>query len=359
MANINDIVNVNITIDSPASDPISYSRMLIVTDLPTGTPTATMPEVLAITSAADLVDYGYIVTSPAYKAAAVAFAQDPMPDLVYVTARQMTDDQEPEVEEIETTLNRAKNTGDWYGFVIAGQDSLSAANVISAATWAETNMRMFGYSWTAGELVTDISAYNRTFAIYAGNATEADGNTYMAVAWMAKCFGYDNGSETWAFKTLALANPSSLTNAETTVFKAENVNYYQTYAGRNLTMNGVVGSGEWIDIIRFRDWLVNQITVRFVNFFATNTKVAFTDAGITGVQNVIESILQQGQAMGGISPSTFDDDGNEIPGYTIKVPLARNVSASDKKQRRLTNVSFSATLAGAIHFVRITGRLTY
>ena len=124
-------------------------------------------------------------------------------------------------------------------------------------------------------------------------------------------------------------------------------------------MNGVVGSGEWIDIIRFRDWLVNQITVRFVNFFATNTKVAFMDAGITGVQNVLESILQQGQAMGGIAPSSFDDDGVETPGYTISVPLARNVSASDKRQRRLTNVTFTATLAGAIHFVRITGRLTY
>ncbi len=46
-------------------------------------------------------------------------------------------------------------------------------------------------------------------------------------------------------------------------------------------------------------------------------------------------------------------------GYTITVPLASEVSASDKKNRKLSGVSFTARLAGAIHETQIKGTLVY
>jgi hypothetical protein len=42
-------------------------------------------------------------------------------------------------------------------------------------------------------------------------------------------------------------------------------------------------------------------------------------------------------------------------GWTVSVPKAANVSALDKSSRTLRNVYFSATYAGALHRVIISG----
>lgn len=66
-----------------------------------------------------------------------------------------------------------------------------------------------------------------------------------------------------------------------------------------------------------------------------------------------------GQQAGGIAPTEYDEDQNEIPGYVTKVPLAANLTAVQKASRKLKGVSFQARIAGAIHMVEINGNLTY
>ena len=138
-----------------------------------------------------------------------------------------------------------------------------------------------------------------------------------------------------------------------------NLNYFITVGNKNITMNGKVVGDEWADIIRFRDWLKNDMQVRVVNLFITRPKVPYTDSGISLVQNQMIASLKAGQDAGGIAEEEFDEDGNSIPGYTTSVPLAASLSASEKASRRLTKCTFKARLAGAIHFAELTGSLTY
>ena len=124
-------------------------------------------------------------------------------------------------------------------------------------------------------------------------------------------------------------------------------------------MLGKTASGEWIDLIRFRDWLQNDMQVRVVNLLVTNKKIPYTDGGIGLVQNQMIASLKAGQQAGGIAPTEYDEDQNEIPGYVTKVPLAANLTAVQKASRKLKGVSFQARIAGAIHMVEINGNLTY
>ena len=353
MSNIKDIVDVSINIKEPTSNPVSYSGMLIMASVPAtvGAPRA----VYEISEAAELVsEYGYTNSDPLYIAADVAFRQSPSPDTIYIKEFEMSN----EVIDMEATLNAALVNSKWYGFVSA--ETLTNQQITAAADWAETNRRLFGFSWPAGSIPVTITDYDHTFAIYSGNANEdAVYNPYIHVALMAKCFGYDNGSETWAFKTLKRMYPSSLTEAEVRTLREANANFYQTYADKDLTMDGITGSGEWIDIIRFVDWLHGRLLQRTVEFFAANPKVPFTDAGITGVHNVVTSVLEEGQNFGGIAPTQYDENGEEVPGFTVTVPLARSVTEADRAARMLRNVRFTANLAGAIHKVKITGELVY
>lgn len=353
MSNIKDIVDVSINIKEPTSNPVSYSGMLLLATVP---PTVgTSRGVYEIIEAAELVStYGYEDTDPVVVAADVAFKQSPCPDKLYIKEFELTND----VVDVEKTLNAALANSKWYGFVAA--ETLTNQQIEDAAEWAENNKRLFGFSWPTGSIPVDISEYDHTFAIFSGNVPEdATRNAYIHVALMAKCFGYDNGSETWAFKNLKRMSPSSLTNAEVTALRESNANFYQTYADKDLTMDGVTGSGEWIDVIRFVDWLQGRLQQRAVEFFAANPKVPFTDAGITGVHNFVTSVLEEGQAFGGIAPTQYDESGEEVPGFTVTVPLARSVSEADRKARYLRNVKFTANLAGAIHKVQIVGELVY
>ena len=166
-------------------------------------------------------------------------------------------------------------------------------------------------------------------------------------------------SETAAFKVLASVYPSNLTSTEMKALADANLNYFITVGNKNISMNGKVVGDEWADIIRFRDWLKNDMQVRVVNLFIVNPKIPYTDSGIGLVQNQMLASLKAGQDVGGIAEDEFDEDGNTIPGYQTSVPLAATISASDKASRRLTGCKFKARLAGAIHFAELTGSLTY
>ena len=153
--------------------------------------------------------------------------------------------------------------------------------------------------------------------------------------------------------------PSELTTTEMNALAGARLNYFVKVGNKNITMNVKVIGDEWADVIRFRDWLKNDMQVRVVNLFITRPKVPYTDPGIALVQNQMIASLKAGQDAGGIAPTEYDEDGNEIPGFITSVLLSASLSASEKASRKLTKCKFTARLAGAIHFVEIKGTLTY
>lgn len=112
-------------------------------------------------------------------------------------------------------------------------------------------------------------------------------------------------------------------------------------------------------MIRFRDWLKNDMQYRLFNLLYTHPKIPYTDEGIALVQNQMVASLTQGQRQGGIAPDEFDEDGKLIPGFTVTVPLAANLTAADRASRVLGGCKFHARLAGAIHVVNVYGTLAY
>ena len=82
------------------------------------------------------------------------------------------------------------------------------------------------------------------------------------------------------------------------LLEEENLNYYVPCAGRDITRDGKMIGGEWVDIIRFRDWLKNQMQIRIYELFVKHPKIPYTDAGIVLVQNQMEAVLAEVEAFG-------------------------------------------------------------
>ena len=150
-----------------------------------------------------------------------------------------------------------------------------------------------------------------------------------------------------------------MSETEFNAIKGKNGNTYELFRNIAITQNGKVASGEWIDVIRFRDWLEEEIKVRVFNVLINRDKLPYTDGGIAVIEAALRSALEEGQRRGGIAPTEYTETGEENLGFTISVPLASNIDPNTKASRILQDVRFTARLAGAIHATEIRGRFTY
>lgn len=360
---LDDIVKCNVEISSPASDDATFDSILLVVPGPASSGDKTMSKTTAISQADELLDYGFDTDSPAYLAATAAFSQNPAPSELYVVIRNTTGDSD-EYESVKDTLSRANGEAAFYGIHLT--DFKDAADVQAAIEWTEANEKVFAFEYTnIDDCPVKNFSYYRSFGMFSGLADGYDAedqpktNEYAALAWMAKCFGYDPGTETWHLKSLATIVPSLLSTDQKKMLENISINSFRRYAGDNVTFGGNMLSGEWIDVIRFRDWLKNEMQVRVFNALKVNRKVPFTDSGIGLIEGAMNAVLSEGQTIGGIAETEYDSDDNAIPGYTVTVPRSADLTEIERKSRKLTGCKYTARLAGAIHAVEIEGYLTF
>lgn len=377
-SNLERICIVDISIASPISNDANFDNCLIIGPAPAA-PKGDIPKVGVFNALEELTELGFVAVGanadPIGVAARVAFSQSPKPHEVYVTcvpaaapAVAAEGDEEttvPAGASVADVLTEALDTNGWYCICSVG---LTKAQVKEVIEWTETQNKLHGYiDDDPDNPIVEPGIYMRSYPVYpkvtpdqADDDVPLENKYGMAIAMAAKAMNYHAGSETWALKPLAAVTPSKLNSTAIKKMQSANFNYVLTVASKNITQGGKTNSGEWIDIVRFRDWLQNDMQVRVVNLLVTyKGKVPYTDGGIALVQNQMISSLKDGQRYGGISPTEYDEDGNEIPGFVTHVPLAANIPATKKASRVLEDVSFEARLAGAIHMVTIKGTLTY
>lgn len=370
-ANLDRICTVDISLSTPISNDANFDNILILGPKPENL-TEEMPSIGVYNTLEELTSLGVVATGTSPDAigvaARVAFSQTPRPKEVYIAYIDETTDEETQETTTATpteALVNAMSMNDWYCICTTG---LTKEQVKEVIEWTETHNKIHGY-WDDDpeNPIVDTGLYLRSFPVYPRESSkqlEADvtlENQYgAAVAMAAKALHYHAGSETWALKPVATISPLDTSNS-TFVKKLEaaNFSYIMNVASKNVTQGGKTNGGEWIDVIRFRDWLQNDMQVRVVNALIVNPKIPYTDNGIGVIKNQMIASLKDGQKYGGIAPTEYDSDGNAIPGYVVSVPLAADVTSTQKASRVLTDCKFSARLAGAIHVVEISGNLTY
>jgi hypothetical protein len=109
VANLNDIVTVNIDLASPAVDSASFDNLLIVGPPPAVTPDS-LPAVGVYADLSEVTDAGYIATGdgadPVGVAARIAFSQNPKPSRIYIAAQR---DSQPLIKDAEIKIITSAN----------------------------------------------------------------------------------------------------------------------------------------------------------------------------------------------------------------------------------------------------------
>lgn len=369
-SNLDRICTVDIALNSPISNDANFDNILIIGPEPANLKEP-MPSIGVYNSLEELTELGVVAigdaADPIGIAARVAFSQSPRPHEVYVATIGLTTDPEdgqPVIQEATDVLNEALETNGWYCICPVGLDKATVKEVIQ---WTETQTKICGYiDDDPEEPIVEPDLYLRSFPVFPKQSADQEDedipaeNRYgMAVAVAAKCLYFHAGEETWALKPVATVSPAKVKGNFIKKLEAAHFTYVMPVASKNITQGGKTNGGEWIDIVRFRDWLQNDMQVRVVNMLVVNPKIPYTDGGIGMVENQMKASLKDGQKYGGICPTEYKSDDTVNPGFVTSVPLAADLTSTQKASRVLTDCKFTARLAGAIHMVEIKGSLTY
>jgi hypothetical protein len=190
-------------------------------------------------------------------------------------------------------------------------------------------------------------------------AVIASSDINTGAAWAARSLGYQAGSETWALKRLAGVTASTMSATLEGQLQEQNASFFARHSSDlSVTRGGKVAAGEWIDVIRFRDWLQDAMQTNLVTMLVNRPKLPYTDEGLEVIAATMIKTLQEGVRAGGVIDWRDDGEGNQVPGYDVSVPRAADVPFNIKASR-VANVGFTAYLTGAIHAVNVTGSFTY
>lgn len=277
--------------------------------------------------------------------------------LVATTANLAVAASTPNHGVIEDIQNIQDVNDDWYGLDIC---SLGVDDIKNAASYIETQEKIFISQGLDPQVLAASSSsdilsylkskgYNRTAFIWSSDAANGP-----AAAWLGGELPKVPGSSTYKFKQLVGITPDKFTATQKNVIlgtpgnPGKNGNIYETIAGVNITEEGWMVSGQFIDITVGIDWIKSRLQEQIFTQLVNNSKIPFTDQGIAIVENEMRSVFEQGVANGLIAPGE----------YTITVPKALDVPFADRANRVLPNVTFTLRLAGALHFVQIKGIVT-
>lgn len=236
----------------------------------------------------------------------------------------------------------------WWALVLT---SRTAADILQAAAWVTTYKRFLAACTDDAEVLDgnteDIAAqlearnYDRVIFLYS-----ADEANFPEAAWLGRMLPLDAGSATWAHKDLTGITADELTDAEIANIQLKKANHYTETAGVGTTYPGMVASGEWADVIHGLDWLESGMQEDVLGLLIEAPKVPFTDKGIDQVANVMAKRLQMGVDQG------------ILESWEIQRPKASDFTSAERATRELTNLNFTAAVAGAIIKATIVGTVS-
>lgn len=239
----------------------------------------------------------------------------------------------------------------WYGL---GLTTSSPAEITALGVFTETNKKQALQdsqdSDVIGSGTGDIASTLKTATEYRTSIEfHNDSRVFAAFALFGAVYPNDPGSVTFKFRQCAGIPAVPLTSTHLVNLRAKNANSFVDMGGVTISLEGKSAAGEFCDVIRDRDWFESRMQTRVYSALLNAKKIPYTDNGIATIEGLIRAQMVEGVTSGFLSDS---------PPFVVTVPKAADISNVDKAARNLTGLKFSATIAGAVHAVTITGTVT-
>lgn len=313
----------------------------------------------------------FAVTTDAYKAAVACFSQNPAPVGFKIGYYNNTG---IDAAGITTALNAvyATDTG-WFflTFESALRDDATIASAIAAwveakdvACYLDSNDADTKDPGDTANVAATLAAtgYEKTGVFYSDAAAQFPSVALCAVAG-AFNFDDDDSAYTPAFKTLRGITPSTVTSADFRAItgfvsglgqdatQGHLASVYANVGGQNVVLFGSMAkANKFLDEVHFQAWVKARGEEEMFNILKINQKVAFDDPGLALLATGVATVLDRANAAGHIARDLVGDDGQFEAPYTLEIPRALSVPASQRNARIAPQIKAKFRHSGAVHF---------
>lgn len=292
------------------------------------------------TSLADVAAAGVEATAPLYKAAQTLLMQDNAPAKFAICANTSA---------AKSWVADVANSGkDWRQLIVViDTGEIDVAGTMAAVETLDNKIYFADIAVDDNTTYT-VSGINRTVLFYC----DASGETFPAAALVGATAGMAAGSFTYKNIILKGILPQALTSTQIEAIHKKGGITFVTKAGDNVTTEGKVAGGEYIDVIDSKDYVISNLEYQTQKTLNTMKKIPYDNSGIAILENVAVNVLKDAYNQGIIATN---EDGTAA--YTVTYATRENTNEADRAIRKYIGGQFAFTLAGAVHTVEVTGEI--
>lgn len=231
-------------------------------------------------------------------------------------------------------------------------DTASEANVDLVAAWAASNDKMLFVHTIddtllagTGTLGSDLkTATNQNVVLlWAPNFHECGGDGYLA-----KGAPKTPGSISWAYKNITGLTPKTLTDTQANNLTVDNINWYQTKAGRAFAYPGVCAGGEKIKIVHGTYAWRAAVSEEVFGLLINNDEVPYDDVGRDMLIGAVSAVTER-----------FEKSGLFMPGWTVTAPSVADQTDADKAAGRFPDINVIAEYKSSIIWVGVNATFSF
>lgn len=283
-----------------------------------------------------------------YKAASLIFEQNDITAkiAVYGTDKKVT-------EAIPDVLENS-----WRQLLVVSAESETDAddNMTTIAEYIENTDKLYFCSVTDYTSLA-ITSYTRTVCLYYTDGTNEEGVATSSVicpeaAIVGAVASKDAGSVNYKNMVIAGLTPLTPSTATLDAIHAAGCMTVVKKAGDVVTTNGKSASGEYVDIIDGKDYIIQQVTYQTQRVLNGNDKIPYTNQGIAMLESACVNVMVDAFNKGIIA--TTDEGAAD---YTVEYGMKEATSQTDRANRRYIHGTFRFALAGAVDTVEIRGTI--
>lgn len=231
---------------------------------------------------------------------------------------------------------------DWFWLVTTNN---SVEKVKEFAEFAATQKKIYAVTVNDIEDIKQLyeEVNENTFVFY-----HNDQDSFVAEG-LNVVMSYNVGQKTGKFKQVKGVKAADVSATLYNELEEHNINTYVEKMGVLQTTNGVMLSGEYIDILLADYWISNKIEVGMMYLALNNNKISYTNQGIGMMVGVVDTVLSE----------AANRDMLVEGQYIINYKRREECTANEVAKRDYSHINWKATLAGAIHSGKIYGTMGY
>lgn len=300
-------------------------------------------EYIEVSNIDEAVKAGIVSSSDAYKAIQLLFSQTHAPKRIAVCAVTTG-----AVAALSDAVLAGKG---WRQLIVINEgETASTPSAISTVVEGMDGKLYFVNLDTDDSTVITTSGLRRTVLFY---CTATEDAPVPVAALVGETAGRAAGSFTYKNLVLSGIPAQELTDTQIDAIHQKGGITFVAKAGDNVTSEGKVAGGEFIDVIDSEDYIIQQLAYKTQKVLNNAAKVPYDNNGISMLESVAMDVLQTAYNNGMI---VTNSDGT--PGYSVNYALREDTLDTDRANRLYIGGSFTFALTGAVHEVEITGSIT-